>query len=290
MGGRISGHGKDASVLTIAQITDLHITTDRDPENRARNAARLESVLAAIHALRPRPAAIIASGDLVDIGDPEEYAALATILAGAEIPLHLTVGNHDRRQPFLDAFAGAYARTDSNGFVQYAVDVGELRLVVCDSLEEGVDEAGFCPARAAWLSETLDAAPDRPTVVVIHHPPILSGIQWMDPRPDADWIMRLEAALADRPQVRAVICGHVHRACQGVLAGRVVSVSAATALQLTLNLTPVDRRVADGRQILIGEPPGFTLLTWTGGALITHHCVAGDFPDEITYDRPFDGA
>ena len=110
----------------------------------------------------------------------------------------------------------------------------------------------------------------------------------MDPDPAADWILRLEAVLAHREQVCAVICGHVHRAFQGMFAGKVVSVSAATSLQLTLNLTPVDRRVADGRQILIGEPPGFALLTWTGGALITHHCVAGDFPDPITYDKPFD--
>ena len=275
-------------MLTIAQITDLHIATEADPVNRRRNAARLQAVLAAIHTLRPRPAAIVASGDLADVGDPEEYAALARILEDVEIPVHLTIGNHDRRRPFLDAFEGRFARTDANGFVQYAVDVGALRLVVCDTLDEGRDGAGFCAARAAWLAETLDAAPDHPTVVVLHHPPILSGIQWMDPDPRAEWIVRLEAVLAARRQVQAVICGHVHRAFQGVLAGRIVSVSAATALQLTLDLTPVDRRVADGRQILIGEPPGFTLLTWTGEALITHHGVAGDFPDPITYDRPFD--
>ena len=288
MGGRISDYGKDASVLTIAQITDLHITTDRDPENRHRNASRLEAVLKAIHGLHPRPAAIVASGDLTDVGSPEEYAALAEILARSEIPLHLTVGNHDQRQPFLEAFAGVHARADAHGFVQYAVDIGELRMVVCDSLDETREGGDFCPARAAWLADTLDAASDQPTVVVIHHPPIPSGIQWMDPDPAADWILRFGAVLVNRAQVRAVICGHVHRAYQGVFAGKVVSVSAATSLQLTLNLTPVDRRVADGRQILIGEPPGFALLTWTGGALLTHHCVAGDFPDPITYDTPFD--
>ena len=49
--------------MTIAQITDLHVTTDRDPVNRWRNAERLNHVLKAIHALKPRPVAIIASGD-----------------------------------------------------------------------------------------------------------------------------------------------------------------------------------------------------------------------------------
>ena len=64
-------------MLTIAQITDLHITTGRDPLNQLRNEQRLRQVLRSIHELRPRPVAIIASGDLADHGDPAEYAALA---------------------------------------------------------------------------------------------------------------------------------------------------------------------------------------------------------------------
>ena len=83
--------------------------------------------------------------------------ALAEILARSEIPLHLTVGNHDRRQAFLDTFAGAHALPDPNGFVQYAVDVGNLRLVVCDSLDENGDEGAFCEARAAWLASSRPA-------------------------------------------------------------------------------------------------------------------------------------
>ena len=273
-------------MLTIAQITDLHITGSADPVNRQRNAERLQAVLAAIHALRPRPAAIIASGDLANVGDPEEYAALAAILIDVEIPVYMAVGNHDRRRQFVEAFSGLYASTDADGFVQYVVDVGDLRVVVCDTLDETRHEGAFCDRRAAWLGAALDAAPERPTVVVMHHPPIPSGIQWMDPDPFSDWIVRLGSVLVGRPQVRTVICGHVHRAYHGTFAGRSVSVASATALQLTLDLTPFDRRVADGRQILVGEPPGFSLLTWTGGTLVTHHCVVGHFPDQITYDTP----
>jgi hypothetical protein len=72
-----------------------------------------------------------------------------------------------------------------------------------------------------------------------------------------------------------------------VFAGHPLSVSAATALQLTLDLSPIDNRVADGREILVGEPPGYSLLRWDGRRLVTHHAVVGDFPDRITYDRPF---
>jgi hypothetical protein len=109
----------------------------------------------------------------------------------------------------------------------------------------------------------------------------------MDPPADAPWISRLSSVISGRDQLRGIVCGHVHRAFHGPFAGHVVSVSAATALQLTLDMTPVDMRVPDHRQILLGEPPGFTLLRWEKGALTNHSCVAGHFRNPITYEEPF---
>ncbi len=274
-------------MLTIAQITDLHVTTGQDPLNQLRNEQRLRQVLRTIHELRPRPTAIIASGDLVDHGDPAEYAELKRILGDSQIPIYYAVGNHDRRQPFLDAFGGEYAPTDANGFVQYAVDFDGLRMVVCDTLEEGRDRSGFTPERAAWLAQTLDAQPDTPTIVVMHHPPILSGVKWMDPDPNAPWIGQLADALRGREQVRVVLCGHVHRAFHGLLAGQVVATAPATSIQVTLNLSPVDMERPDGREILVAEPPGFVLVVADEGRVTTHVCVAGELEPAVAYTRPF---
>ena len=157
-------------MLTIAQITDLHIATVAP---HLGNADRLRAVLTAIAALRPRPAAIFASGDLTEDGEAVEYAALRDILQASAFPFYLGMGNHDRRAQLLDAFSAPLTAVDDDGFVQYAVDVGDLRVVMVDSVEEGRSEGYFCKARAAWLARTLDAAPSRPTVVMLHHPPIL---------------------------------------------------------------------------------------------------------------------
>lgn len=273
--------------MTIAQITDLHVTTDKDPVNRWRNAERLNNVLKSIHALRPRPVAILASGDLVDRGEPEEYAELLELLRRVEIPIYFGVGNHDRRAPFLAALSARGVKTDPNGFVQYAVDLGDLRIVICDSLDEGHEGGAFCEDRAAWLAKTLDEAPDRPTVVALHHPPIVSGIRWMDPEPDAPWIQRLARVVRGREQVRAIVCGHVHRPFHGILAGRSVAVSPATSIQLTLDLTPVDMHHPDGREILLEEPAGFALIMAHDGQVNTHVCVAGDYAPAAAYTSPF---
>jgi 3',5'-cyclic AMP phosphodiesterase CpdA len=276
---------QDAAMLTIAQITDLHVTSDKDPVNKKRNAKRLRAVLASIHALQPRPLAIIASGDLVDRGEPEEYAELRAILRDVEIPIHMGLGNHDKRAPFRAAYPEV--PLDERGFVQYAADIGGLRLIMLDTLDEASGDGAFCDDRAAWLTRTLDAAPGIPTIIALHHPPILSGIQWMDPKPDDPWVLRLARALKGREQVLTAVCGHTHRAFHGVLAGHVFAAAPATSIQLTLNLTPVDMRIPDGREILVDEPPGYALLMWEQGALTTHTCIAGHYAPAVTYETPF---
>lgn len=271
-------------MLTIAQITDLHITNGKQPKDQARNAARLRVALKDIHELKPRPAAILVTGDLVDQGQPDEYAALKEILAESQIPLHFGVGNHDARAAFRQAFPAT--PVDENGFVQYAFMIEDLRIVMCDTLE-GKEHGGFCEKRAAWLARTLDEAPDIPTVVALHHPPIPSGIVWMDEPPDTPWLSRLAGVIKDRRQIKALICGHMHRAYNGLFADQVVSVSSATSIQLALDLRPIDLRVPDGRELLTERAPGYTLLVWNSGALAMHSCPAGKFPAAVTYEVPF---
>jgi Icc protein len=272
-------------VLTIAQITDLHIASDNDPLSKARNSERLRCVLEAIQQRRPKPVAIFASGDLVDAGEPEEYSELKRLLKDVTIPIYFGVGNHDRRDVFRAAFPSTLV--DDNGFVQYTVDFDGLRVIMCDTLEEGKHAGAFCSKRATWLAQRLSEGRQTPTIVMLHHPPITSGIQWMDEPPDRAWLLRLAETIDGWKQIRTLTCGHVHRAYHGIFAGQLVSVSPATSPQLTLDLTPVDLHAPDGREIVVDEPPGYTLFTWDKGELTTHICVAGTFASLASYETPF---
>ncbi len=274
-------------MLTIAQITDLHVTTPEDLLNKNRNEERLRQVLAAIHQLQPRPAAIFASGDLVDRASLPEYLELREALKDVEIPIYFGLGNHDARSPFLEVFAGPSAQTDGNGFVQYAVDFDDLRVIMLDTLDEGRNGGGFCDRRADWLARTLDARPDTPTLLMLHHPPVASGIAWMDPPEDAAWIERLEGVLRGRRQVLTLAAGHLHRGFVTTFAGHLLAALPATSIQLTLNLTPVNMTRADGREILVNEPPAYMLHMWDKGELVSHAAVAGDFPAAVYYTKPF---
>ncbi len=278
--------GEAAFLLTIAQITDLHVTTEKDPLNQRRNETRLRQVLNTIHGLRPRPVAIIASGDLIDRGEKEEYDELKRVMAKCEIPVLYALGNHDGRDTFLEVFPEYRDKLDENGFLQYVVDYPGVRVVICDTLE-GPNEGEYDVARAAWLGRTLDEAPDTPTCVVLHHPPIPSGIQWMDPDPQSPWILRLHEVLTGRDQVKMILCGHIHRAFSSAFAGHALLAAPATSIQLTLDLTEVDMHTPDGREILVEEPPGFALLMANGADLTSHICLAGSYKPAVTYNFPF---
>ena len=63
--------------------------------------------------------------------------------------------------------------------------------------------------------------------------------------------------------------------------------SPATSIQLTLDLSPVDVTHADGREILVNEPPAYMLHMWDKGELVSHTAMAGDFPAAVYYTQPF---
>ncbi|RYG13840.1 MAG: phosphodiesterase [Caulobacteraceae bacterium] len=262
--------------MLIAQITDLHIGLE---PISALNDARLERVVARLNAIGPD--LVLATGDLTESGDTESYARLKAILAGIEAPVWSTVGNHDRRAQFLDAFPET---PTSDGFVQYAIDLPGLHVIVLDTLEEGRHGGAFCALRARWLSERLAAAPDRPTLIALHHPPAPSGIAWMDAGAEGDWSRRLFACLTGHSRVVGIVSGHVHRPAVTVAAGLPLVIAPSTAPEVGLDLRPIDADRSDRRPLIVEGAPGLALHLWRDGRLTTHFDSVGDERVLARYD------
>src|SRR3546814_16483896 len=68
-----------------------------------------------------------------------------------------------------------------------SLDTGPLRFIILDTLEEGRHGGAFCDVRARWLADRVAEALDRPTVIVLHHPPIDTGIEWMTTGLNEPW-------------------------------------------------------------------------------------------------------
>src|SRR5579862_7655235 len=252
--------------MILAQISDPHIVapgklyrcpvqgTAPDAE-RVRyefdTAAYLAQAVAALNAVVPRPEVAVVTGDLVDHGEPVEYDRLRDLLGRLAMPVFVIPGNHDAREPLRAAFRGD-GYLPAAGYLQYAVDDYPLRLVALDTLIPGQHGGRLCAERLDWLDRTLAAQPERPTAVLMHHPPFATRITYMD-NYGLDGIADLAAIVRRHPQVERILCGHLHRAIDRRFAGTVAGTAPGTAHQLRLNLEP-------GAPIsFIFEPPGYQL-------------------------------
>jgi 3',5'-cyclic AMP phosphodiesterase CpdA len=219
--------------MLVVQITDTHIVVPASAGGPA--TARIESLsrcVTAINRLRPRPDAVVHTGDLTQSGDPAEYALARRILAPLAAPLYVVPGNRDRRRAFREAFGRDGYLPADGGFLHYTVERHAVRLVGLDSLVVGRGHGGICGERLNWIEAALAAAPERPTVVLMHHPPFDGGQGPLAGFLRADEAAALSATFRRHRQVRRVLCGHAHLAAEGLCGGILVSTMPSVATDL----------------------------------------------------------
>ena len=239
------------------QLSDPHIGAEwaeGDP------VAGLAAAVASVRALGAIDAVLV-SGDLADHATDEEYERVKELLAPLDAPVHVLGGNHDDRGALRRHFGLPGSGAEP---VQYSVALGQLRLVVLDTTRPGEDPGELDAGRLAWLDAELAAAPGAPTIVAMHHPPVLTGAPAWDklglPRDDR---LALGDVLRHHPQVRRLVAGHVHRTMTAELGGRPVLTVPSTYVQARLSF--------DAQELeLTPEPAGFGVHAVVDGELTSH--------------------
>ena len=256
--------------MLIAQITDMHVKAQGEMLSGTLDTyAGLAAALRRIAGLDPQPDLLVATGDLTADGKPEEYDALRDLLSGLDMPCLLLPGNHDIRQNLRDAFPDQ--PWEDGRFLLYAVDDWPVRIVALDSVIPGDHKGELCRGRCRWLDGKLAEAPDKPTIVMLHHPPFASLIGHMDRMGLVD-AAPLAEVVARHKQVIRILCGHAHRPIQTMFAGVPASVAPATSFQIQLKLDE-----SPGIQ-WTREPPAFQLHKWTpDGGLVSHTAYVEEY-------------
>lgn len=268
--------GAPPRAVLIAQMTDIHVGFDPAAQPEELNLTRFRITLDRLLHGPNVPDLLVLSGDITDHGDDESFAKTAALLADCPFPIIPLVGNHDSRAGLLGAFP--QVQPADGGFVHYVIDAPlGLRLICLDTLEEGRHGGAFCELRARWLADRLAEAPDRPTLIFMHHPPVVAGIDWMDPSPDEAWMERLRTVLEGQSQVLAIHCGHLHRPIATRFAGIPLGVTPSVAPLVAMDLSPIDQGVPDNRELISAEPPTYALHRWDGTNLVSHYERVGDW-------------
>jgi 3',5'-cyclic-AMP phosphodiesterase len=243
----------------VAQLSDPHIGAEWHEEDPLEG---LRAVVETVAALPHRPDAVLVSGDLSEHGSPAEYAAVSETVAAIGAPVHVIAGNHDDRASLRAAFG---LPGEDGGPVQWAADLGPLRLVGLDTTIPGKAAGALGAEPLRWLDAELARAPDQPTLLAMHHPPIATGVAPWDAigLPPADRTA-LARVLDDHPQVRRIVSGHVHQTITASIAGRPVLATPSTYLQAQLNFGAAEIELAPG------QPRGFALHALVGRDIVSY--------------------
>lgn len=247
----------------IVQITDLHLVGPGKQMAGKDPMASTQTALDHIAQYHGDALFIAITGDISDCGAPQAYAQLAQALANYPIPAVLVPGNHDERTALAQAFPQLAGPAGQTHMQQARVAGGHLHLFL-DTLHPGHSGGILCAQRLAWLGEQLQAHPDLPVMVYMHHPPFDSGIAAMDAEklanPD-----ELAATLAPhRARVRHLFTGHLHRPIAGQWQGYSISCCKSPNHQLHLDLS--------GSQRIYGieEPPQYLVARFDSSNFLLH--------------------
>lgn len=197
----------DSTVLLV-QLTDSHLFADPGGHLLGVNTAdSLTRVIDQVLAEQPTIDLLVATGDLSQDGSAASYQAFLQLAGRIPAPLRVFPGNHDLRDP-LRRIAGG------GDLLNPVVDCGAWRIVLLDTAVPDAVHGHLLDTQLTLLADALDAHPERPALICLHHHPVPIGSAWMD-RIGLDNAEELFAILDRRPQARAVLWGHVHQAFDG---------------------------------------------------------------------------
>lgn len=178
--------------------------------------ARLRAAIDHINTHHADAELCVISGDMVNRGTAQDYAALRTELDALAMPYAPMMGNHDTR----DLLRAALPLPDTcmDGFVQYEIETADGLILCLDTHRTGSDAGEFCADRRDWLRARLQDAGDRPAYLFVHHPPMALGLPAQDTENMTDGPGFLDLVQA-HPATRHLFIGHVHRAVTGSVRG-----------------------------------------------------------------------
>ena len=214
---------------TIAHLSDTHYLGGRRALYGKVDTDRpLVRALEQLERSGTNPSAIVITGDLADLGEPDAYVRLRDELEpvaermGSKIIW--VMGNHDERGPFSSILFGG--DSDDATPQDRIYDVDGLRIVALDSSVPGYHHGELTDDQLSWLEEVLAIPAAHGTLLALHHPPLPSPIEIM-----AIIELQQQQKLADvirGTDVRGILAGHLHYSTNGTFAGIPVSVASAT--------------------------------------------------------------
>lgn len=212
--------------VRILQITDTHLFAEKHETLLGVNTwESYQAVLEAIRAQQYEYDLIVATGDLAQDQSAAAYQHFAEGIASFRAPCVWLPGNHDFQPAMYSALQEAGISPAKR------VLIGEQwQILLLDSQVFGVPHGELSEFQLEWLERKLADAPERQTLLLLHHHPLPAGCSWLDQHSLRN-AGELDSVLANFPRVKYLLCGHIHQELDLDWNGRRLLASPSTCVQ-----------------------------------------------------------
>ena len=212
--------------VRVLQITDTHLFAKKDETLLGVNTwESYHAVLQAIHASARDADLVVATGDLAQDHSSAAYQHFADGIASFSVPCVWLPGNHDFQPSMYSTLQDAGISPAKR------VMVGEhWQILLLDSQVFGVPHGELSDFQLEWLEKRLAEAPERHTLLLLHHHPLPAGCSWLDQHSLRN-AASLDNVLVRYPRVKNLLCGHIHQELDVEWNGRRIMATPSTCVQ-----------------------------------------------------------
>ncbi len=193
--------------VQLLQLTDCHVFSN--PSANLLGFPCDQSYLDILEFITPDITAchaLLVTGDISQNYTTESYEFFFENISRFNKPVYVTAGNHDERNK-LKHVAAQYPLIHLSGTM-----LGKWRLLPVNTAIPGKvhGEVGDLNALESALEKNHTETQNH-ILLTMHHPPVKCGSQWLDGincrNADAFW-----EVVQSFPEVKLVVCGHIHQA------------------------------------------------------------------------------
>lgn len=260
----------------IVQLTDTHICEPGELlYGQVDVAQHLTDAVTMINRMHPTPDMVLITGDLVEVSNLVSYEHFLGCIADLKAPVRVLPGNHDKPEIMAEAFKSTDMFPPTKAPYQYGFDCGDIHIIMANTRKAMSGLPEFGQDRLDDLSSLMKAT-TKPTLLALHHPPIMTGISFID-MSGTDWFKGLGKLVNANAHVELIICGHGHSEIMGRLGNVPVYMSESQAHQLSCT------RGFDVAPSFIAQPSAPALHSWIKGSGF----ISGsyDWPEDAEENR-----
>ncbi len=210
----------------VLQLTDPHLMAQADGVLLGVNTRNsLQAVIDEVLKVHGQPDLVLATGDLAQDSSEQAYHVFAEKLQAFPCPSAWLSGNHDHRvrlQEVAALYGADHRHIVRNGW----------QFILLDSSVAGKVYGELADSELEFLEQTLMQHPELPALVALHHHPVDIGSDWMEKiglrNREALW-----RVIERFPQVRILLCGHVHQELDKEVNGVRLLATPSTCIQFT---------------------------------------------------------